>query len=91
MIARKPRPSGPKVEFPATHLLELLRLIDGDKSLQIDLIAKLKTHFQGVTTKSAIEFKLKEVAVREGRKVDSTWRVLPEAWVSIFSEMRDPD
>jgi hypothetical protein len=63
-------------------LLELLRLIDGDKNLQIDLIKKLQMHFQGVTTKSAIEFKLKEVAVREGRKVDSAWRVLPEAWVS---------
>jgi chromatin assembly factor 1 subunit A len=74
--------SVPKTQFPATHLQELFRLIEGNTKIRTDLVSQLKAHFEGVTTKGAIEAKIKEVAVREGKKVDSQWKIKPEAWVS---------
>lgn len=47
-----------------------------------DLVSELRTHFSAVASKVAIEFKLKEVAVKEVKSKDTVWRVLPEAWVS---------
>jgi chromatin assembly factor 1 subunit A len=76
--------SAPKVAFPATHLAELFKLIEGNTKIRTDLVSQLKGHFEGVTTKLAIEAKLNEVAVREGKKVDSQWKIKPEAWVSCF-------
>jgi hypothetical protein len=73
--------AGPKIGFPSFHLAELLGLIDGSTKNRVDLIAQLKTHFEGIATKVAIEAKFKEVATREGRKQDSRWKVGKEAWV----------
>lgn len=77
----KPRPAGPKVAFPPSHLPELLRLIDGNTKIRTDLVSQLKAHFDAVTSKAAIEAKIREVAARQGKAKDSQWRVLPEAWV----------
>ncbi len=77
----KSRPAGPKVPFPNSHLAELLHLIEGNTKIRNDLISQLKAHFDTVTSKAAIEAKLKEVALRQGKTKDSQWRVKPEAWV----------
>jgi len=79
----KPRPSGPKVAFPPSHMPELLRLIEGNTKIRTDLVSQLKAHFDVVTSKAAIEAKIKEVASRQGKAKDSQWRVRPEAWVSL--------
>jgi hypothetical protein len=76
-----PRRALPKVLFPESHLAELLRLVEGNTKIQSDLVSQLKAHFEGVASKAAIEVKLKEVASRQGKKVDSAWKVTPEAWV----------
>jgi hypothetical protein len=78
----KARPSGPKVGFPATHLAELYALIHGNTKIKPDLVAQLRQQFEAITTKAAIEAKVKEVAVREGKTKDSQWKVKTEAWVS---------
>lgn len=78
----KPRPTGPKVAFPASHLLQLLQLIEGNTRNMSDMISDLKTHFDSVASKVAIEFKVREVAVKQGKGKEKVWRVLPEAWVS---------
>ena len=78
----KPRLNGPRVTFPNSHLAELLHLIEGNTKIRTDLVSQLKAHFENVASKAAIEAKIKEVAVRQGKTKDSQWRVLPEAWVS---------
>ncbi|KAK4683398.1 hypothetical protein P7C73_g6875, partial [Tremellales sp. Uapishka_1] len=77
----RPRP-GPKVSFPAEHLAELLRLIEGNTKMKTDLVSQLRDHFEKVSTKAAIEAKIKEVATRQGKAKDSQWKVRPEAWVA---------
>jgi hypothetical protein len=78
----KPRPSGPKIGFPTTHLSELYTLIHGNTKIKPDLISQLRQHFENITSKAAIEAKVKEVAFREGKAKDSQWKVKPEAWVN---------
>jgi hypothetical protein len=78
----KSRATGPKVAFPSSHLAELLRLIDGNTKIQTDLVSQLKAHFDNVTSKTAIETKIREVATREGKAKDSRWTVRPEAWAA---------
>lgn len=70
----------PKVAFPSAHLAELLKIVDGNTKIFTDLIATLRERFDKVTTKVAIEAKIREVAIREGRTKDSAWRVKAEAW-----------
>lgn len=77
----KTRLTGPKIAFPNSHLPELLRLIEGNTKIRSDLISQLKAHFDTVTSKAAIEAKIKEVASRQGKSKDSQWKVRPEAWV----------
>lgn len=77
----KARPA-PKVAFPDDHLPELLRLIEGNTAIRTDLISELRKRFDSIASKAAIEAKVKEVAVREGKKADSPWRVREDAWVS---------
>ncbi|GMK55693.1 hypothetical protein CspeluHIS016_0207490 [Cutaneotrichosporon spelunceum] len=72
----------PKVAFPQKHLPEFLRIVDGNTRNLTDLISHLKIRFDKVTTKAAIEAKIREVAVREGKSKDSEWRVKPEAWAA---------
>lgn len=72
----------PKSTFPLAHLPELLRLIEGNDRIQSDLVSQLRAHFETVSSKGAIELKIKEVAVREGKSKEKRWRVKPEAWVS---------
>lgn len=72
----------PKSTFPLAHLPELLRLIEGNDRIQSDLISQLRAHFETVSSKGAIELKIKEVAVREGKSKEKRWRVKAEAWVS---------
>lgn len=72
----------PKSTFPLAHLPELLRLIEGNDRIQSDLVSQLRAHFETVSSKGAIEVKIKEVAVREGKSKEKRWRVKPEAWVS---------
>jgi hypothetical protein len=79
-IAAKGR--NPKVAFPQKHLPEFLRIVDGNTRILSDLISHLKIRFDKVTTKAAIEAKIREVAVREGKSKDSEWKVKPEAWSS---------
>ena len=81
----KPRAAGPKAAFPDSHLPQLLQLIEGNTNIRSDLVSQLRGHFDSVTSKAAIEAKIKEVAVREGKAKDSQWRVRPEAWVSVVS------
>lgn len=71
----------PKIAFPAAHVAELLNLVDGSSKILSDLISSLKSHFDS-TTKAAIEAKVREVAVRDGKGKDSQWRVKAEAWVA---------
>ncbi|WWD16524.1 hypothetical protein CI109_100951 [Kwoniella shandongensis] len=77
------RAVGPKIAFPSTHLAELYRLIDGNIKIRTDLVSQLREHFEGVATKAAIEAKIKEVAVREGKTKESQWKVKADAWLSI--------
>ncbi|EIW66562.1 hypothetical protein TREMEDRAFT_34970, partial [Tremella mesenterica DSM 1558] len=79
--------TGPKVAFPAEQLGELYRLVHDNPRIRTDLVSQLKAHFGDTTTKAAIEHKVKEVAVREGKTKDSKWRVRSEAWVSSTSSM----
>lgn len=84
-IPSKSRPSGPKIGFPATHLAELYNLIHGNTNIKPDLISQLRKQFdETVTSKAAIEAKVKEVAVREGKTKGCQWKVKPEAWVSLY-------
>ena len=76
----KPKQSGPKVAFPESHLPELLSLIEGNKKMRPDLVSQLREKFEGITSKGAIEAKIKEVAER-GRAKNATWKVFPQAWV----------
>ena len=46
-------------------------------------MSQLKAHFDSVTSKAAIEAKIKEVATREGKAKDSQWRVRSGAWVAL--------
>lgn len=78
----KSRASGPKIAFPIPHLAELFALIHGNTQIKPVLVAQLHQKFEAVTTKAAIEAKVKEVALREGRTKDSRWQVKHEAWVS---------
>lgn len=75
-----PKARNPKVAFPAKHLPELLRIVDGNTRILTDLISHLKIRFDKATTKAAIEAKIREVAVREGKSKDSAWKVKSEAW-----------
>ncbi|WRT65688.1 uncharacterized protein IL334_002633 [Kwoniella shivajii] len=77
------RAAGPKVGFPETHVAELYQLIEGSKKIKPDLVSQLRESFENIATKAAIEAKLKEVAVREGKTKDSQWKVKPEAWIAI--------
>lgn len=72
----------PKIAFPTSHLNELFNLIHGNTKIQTDLVSQLRQHFETVSTKAAIEAKVREVAVREGKTKDSKWKVKDEAWVS---------
>lgn len=78
----KSRASGPKIGFPATHLAELYNTIHGNTKIKPDLVSQLRQQFENITSKAAIEAKVKEVAFREGKTKDSQWKVKPEAWVS---------
>lgn len=80
----KARPSGPKIGFPSTHLCELYKLIHGNTKIKPDLVSQLRQQFENITSKAAIEAKVKEVAFREGKTKDSQWKVKPEAWVSFI-------
>lgn len=82
----KPRPSGPKIGFPTTHLSELYSLIHGNTKIKPDLVSQLRQQFENITSKAAIEAKVKEVAFREGKTKDSQWKVKPEAWVGRSSD-----
>lgn len=83
--AAKPRPSGPKIGFPTTHLAELYNLIHGNTNIKPDLISQLRKQFdETITSKAAIEAKVKEVAFREGKTKGCQWKVKPEAWVSCY-------
>lgn len=75
--------SAPKVSFPASHLPDLLRLIEGSTKIQSDLVSELRGKFDSVATKAAIEAKVREVAAREGKSKDSQWRVKSEAWAAV--------
>ncbi|BEI85303.1 hypothetical protein CcaverHIS002_0507040 [Cutaneotrichosporon cavernicola] len=77
-----PKGRNPKVAFPQKHLPEFLRIVDGNTRILTDLISLLKIRFDKVTTKAAIEAKIREVAVREGKSKDSEWKVKPEAWTA---------
>jgi chromatin assembly factor 1 subunit A len=80
----KSRPAGPKIGFPTTHLAELYNLIHGNTNIKPDLISQLRKQFdETVTSKAAIEAKVKEVAFREGKTKGCQWKVKPEAWVSL--------
>lgn len=72
--------AAPKVAFPSSHVAELLRLVDGSPKILSDLISYLKSHFDDITTKAAIDAKIREVATREGKGKDMRWRVTKEAW-----------
>jgi len=78
----KSKAAGPKIAFPTSHLPQLLKLIDGNTKIRTDLISELRGHFEAVTSKAAIEAKVKEVAVRHGKAKDSQWKVKPEAWAA---------
>jgi chromatin assembly factor 1 subunit A len=80
----KPRPSGPKIAFPIPHLADLFALIHGNTQIKPVLVAQLHQQFEAVTTKAAIEAKVKEVALRAGRTKDSQWKVKHGAWVSCY-------
>nr|XP_018264705.1 uncharacterized protein I303_02882 [Kwoniella dejecticola CBS 10117]OBR86863.1 hypothetical protein I303_02882 [Kwoniella dejecticola CBS 10117] len=73
----------PKVAFPEEHLPELYRMIDGSKKIKPDLVSQLRERFENIATKAAIEAKLKEVAIREGKTKDSQWKVKADAWISV--------
>lgn len=75
-----PKGRNPKVAFPQKHLPEFLRIVDGNTRILTDLISHLKIRFDKVTTKAAIEAKIREVAIREGKSKDSAWKVKSEAW-----------
>lgn len=79
VLQPKSRPA-PKVAFPSSHIAELLRLVDGSPKILSDLISYLKSHFDDITTKAAIDAKIREVATREGKGKDMRWRVTKEAW-----------
>ena len=83
-------PKRPKVAFPTAHLPELLRLIEGNPKTRNDLVSQLKAHFDSITSKAAIEAKIREVASRQGQAKDSQWRVRPEAWVCVSSDALEP-
>lgn len=78
----KARAAGPKVAFPDAHLGDLLKLIECNTKIRTDLVSFLRDQFEKVASKGAIEAKLKEVAVREGKSKDSAWRVKPEFWTA---------
>ncbi len=78
----KARAAGPKVAFPDAHLGDLLKLIEGNTKIRTDLVSFLRDQFEKVASKGAIEAKLKEVAVREGKSKDIAWRVKPEFWTA---------
>ena len=73
-----------KVGFPETHLKELYTLIEGNTRIRSDLVSQLRAHFGTLTSKIAIETKIREVAMREGKLKDSAWRVNDDAWVSLL-------
>lgn len=77
----KARPAGPKIAFPDAYLSELLRIVEGSEKSQVDLSAELKQRFEKITTKVAIDTKLKEVASK-ARAKGAKWIVNPSAWVS---------
>lgn len=81
-VGKAPRAAGPKIAFPLSHIKELFQLIHGNNKIQTDLVSQLRQHFETVTSKAAIEAKIREVAVREGKTKDSKWKVKTEAWVS---------
>lgn len=74
----KSRPAAPKIVFPALYLPQLLKIVQGSTKSRGDLLAELKNEFGTVTSKAAIEAKLKEVATRNGVKKDSKWIINPE-------------
>ena len=80
--AAKLKAAGPKIAFPTSHLPQLLKLIDGNQKIRTDLISELRNVFETVTSKAAIEAKVREVAVRQGKAKDSQWKVRPEAWAA---------
>ncbi|WWC87861.1 uncharacterized protein L201_002758 [Kwoniella dendrophila CBS 6074] len=80
----------PKVGFPEEHLGDLYSLIEGSKKIKPDLVSQLRERFENIATKAAIEAKLKEVAVREGKTKDSQWKVKSEAWIAIGSTPPNP-
>ncbi|WVR03828.1 hypothetical protein IAU60_000824 [Kwoniella sp. DSM 27419] len=86
----KPR-AGPKVGFPDSHLEQLYRAIEGSTRIRTDLVSQLRELFETVTTKAAIEQKLKEVATRHGKTKDSQWKVKPEAWRAVGLDPPVPD
>lgn len=77
----KARPAVPKMEFPNAYLGEMLQIVDGSLKSQADLSAELRQRFEKITTKSAIEARLKIVA-KKARGKGTKWVVTPEAWVS---------
>lgn len=79
---KAPRAAGPKIAFPSSHLAELYNLIHGNTKIQTDLVSQLRQHFESVSSKAAIEAKIREVAFREGKTKDSKWKVKSEAWVA---------
>ncbi|WWC68642.1 uncharacterized protein I206_102573 [Kwoniella pini CBS 10737] len=85
IIAQNPARSRPppKIAFPEEHLPELYQMIEGSKKIKPDLVSQLRERFENIATKAAIEAKLKEVAVREGKTKDSQWKVKAEAWIAV--------
>ncbi|KAK8861567.1 hypothetical protein IAR55_002389 [Kwoniella newhampshirensis] len=77
------RANGPKIAFPHNHLAELYRLVEGNTKIRTDLVSQLRDHFEGVASKAAIEAKIKEVAVREGKTKESQWKVRADAWLAV--------
>lgn len=74
----KTRPVVPKIVFPALYLPQLVKIVQGSTKSRVDLLSELKNEFGTVTSKAAIETKLKEVASRNGVKKDSMWVVKPQ-------------
>ncbi|KAL7419567.1 hypothetical protein Q5752_005479 [Cryptotrichosporon argae] len=70
----------PKVAFPDAHLSDLLAAIEGNPRMRTDLVSFLKEMFGKIASRAAIDAKLSEVAVREGKKEGSKWFVREEAW-----------
>ncbi|PWN48437.1 hypothetical protein IE53DRAFT_197320 [Violaceomyces palustris] len=72
----------PKVAFPDTELPALLRMVQGSTKTRIGLIDDLKekfSHLGKAASKSAIEAKVMQCAVREGKRANDRW-VVKEEW-----------